>query len=270
MIIEGIVFQNIVETFNYILTVKIPVELRKWIRYYKIDCLGTILKRQNEFINIYNRTLSRCRQITNKAHDYRNRFELGKKIKIGREALLKNHAKGLLKSKKLLELRSGPYTVAKQITNTTYEIVHNSTEQKQVVHRNQVAEYFPKEEELEKLVQDYSFNYGGSQASYNRFNQYSINRFNLQTVEKPEYMRWPIINNASNQDEQITSPEPVEYSTTVNTCRSAPNSPYKTNRNNSESTLHIRNLFTPQSSPQSTTSNSHTFSPVLSSRTPIQ
>ena len=52
-------------------------------------------------------------------------------------------------------------------------------------------------------------------------------------------------------------------STTVNTCRSVPNSPYKTNRD--DSTLHIRNLFSPQSSSQSTTSNSHTFSPIISS-----
>ena len=76
-------------------------------------------------------------------------------------------------------------------------------------------------------------------------------------------MPWPIINNANNQVEQITSPQPVEYSTTVNTCRSAPNSPYKTNRN--DSTLHIRDLFSPQSSSQITKSNSHTFSPIISS-----
>ena len=78
-------------------------------------------------------------------------------------------------------------------------------------------------------------------------------------------MPWPIINNAINQAEQITSPQPVEYSTTVNTCWSAPNSPYKTNRNDNESTLHIRNLFSPQNNSQSTTFNSHTFSPIISS-----
>ena len=224
---------------------------------------STILQRENEFKNIYSKTYTRCRQIKNKAHEYRNRFKLGKPIKIGRKALLENHAKGLLKSKKLLELRSGPYTVTKQITNTTYEIVHDTTEQKKVVHRNHLVEYFPKEQEIDKLAQDYSTNYDESQAYYDRFNQHSINRFNHQTIDNPEYMPWPIINNAKNQAEQITSPQPVEYSTTVNTCRSAPNSPYKTNRN--DSTLHIRNLFSPQSSSQSTTSNSHTFSPIISS-----
>ena len=84
---------------------------------------------------------------------------MGKQIKIGRKVLLENHAKGLLKSKKLLELRSGPYTVTKQITNNTYKIVHDSTEQKKVVHRNHLVEYFPKEQEIDKLVQDCSAKY---------------------------------------------------------------------------------------------------------------
>ena len=227
---------------------------------------STILQRENEFKNIYSKTCTRCRQITNKAPEYRNSFKLGKPIKIGPKVLLENQAKGLLKSKKLRELRSGPCTVTKQITNT-FEIVHDSTEQK-VVHRNHLVEYFPKEQEIDKL-EDYSTNYDDSKAYYDRCNQYSINRFNHQTIDNPEYMPWPIFNNANNQAEKMTSPQPVEYSTTISTCRSAPNSPYKTNRNDSESILHIRNLFTPQSSSQSTTSNSHTFSRIISS-TPTQ
>ena len=114
------------------------------------------------------------------------------------------------------------------------------------MHRIYLVEYFFTEQEIDELVQVYSTKNGDSHAYYDRFNQYSINRFNHQTIDNPEYMLWPIINNANNQVEQITSPQPIEYSTTVNTCRSAPNSPYKTNRNDSESTLHIRNLFTPK------------------------
>ena len=96
---------------------------------------------------------------------------MGEPIKIGRKVLLENRAKRLLKSKKLLELRSGPDTVTKQITNTTYEVVHETTEQKKVVHRNHLVEYFPKEQEIDKLVQDYSTNYDDSQDYYDRFNQ---------------------------------------------------------------------------------------------------
>ena len=132
------------------------------------------------------------------------------------------------------------------------------------MNRNHLVEYCLKEQEIDKLVQDYNSKYDDSQAYYDRFNQYSINRFNHKTIDNPEFTPWPINNNANNQAEQITSPQPVEYSTTVNTCRSALKSPYKTNRNDSEGTLLKRNLFIPQSISQSTTCNSHTFSTIIS------
>ena len=194
----------------------------KLLQYRKFS---TILQRENEIKNIYSKLYTRCRQITNEALEYRNRFKLGKPIQIDRRVLLEKHAKGLLKSEKLLDLRCGPYTVTKQITNTTNEIVHDSTEQKKVVHRNHLVQNFPKEQVVDKLVQDYTTNYDDSPACYDRFNQYSINRFIHQTIDNPEDMPWPILNNANNQAEQITSPQPVEYSITVNTCWSAPRSP---------------------------------------------
>ena len=130
---------------------------------------------------------------------------MGKPIKIGRKVLLENHAKDLLKTQNLLELRSGPYTVTKQINNTTYEIFHDLTEQRKLVHRNNLVEYFPKKQEIDKLVQYYNTNYDDSQAFYDRFNQYTINKFNHQTIDNTELMPLPIINNANNQAEQITS-----------------------------------------------------------------
>ena len=36
-----------------------------------------LLKRESEFKRIYSSTCQRCRQITSKAHEYRNRFKLG-------------------------------------------------------------------------------------------------------------------------------------------------------------------------------------------------
>ena len=38
---------------------------------------STTLQRENEIKNLYSKTYTRCRQITNKAHEYRNRFKLG-------------------------------------------------------------------------------------------------------------------------------------------------------------------------------------------------
>ena len=68
-------------------------------------------------------------------------------ISIGSKVLLENHSRSLLISKKLQSLRSGPYTVTKHITNTTYEIQGYETPQKRAVHRNHIVEYFPKERE---------------------------------------------------------------------------------------------------------------------------
>ena len=42
-----------------------------------------LLKRENEFKRIYASTYQRCRQITSKAHDHRNRFKLGRPISTG-------------------------------------------------------------------------------------------------------------------------------------------------------------------------------------------
>ena len=61
------------------------------------------------------------------------------------------------------------------------------------MHGNHLVEYLLKEQEIDKLVQDYSTKYDDSQAYYDMFNQYSINRFNHQTIDKKEYMPWSIV-----------------------------------------------------------------------------
>ena len=65
----------------------------------------------------------------------------------GRKVLLENHSKGLLKSKNLEELRSGPYAVLRMLTNTTYEIQHDKTNEKKTAHRNPIVPYLPKDRE---------------------------------------------------------------------------------------------------------------------------
>ena len=62
---------------------------------------NAVLQRETDFKNIYCNTYTRCRQVTNKAHEYRNRFKLGRPISIGSKVLLENHSISLLLSKKL-------------------------------------------------------------------------------------------------------------------------------------------------------------------------
>ena len=116
-----------------------------------------LLHRENEFKRIYSSTYQRCRQITSKAHEHRNRFKLGRPIKTGQKVLLENHAADLTKSQKLKQLRIGPFTVTKQITNTTYEIRDDANpENVKITHRNHLIEYFPKEERLPPLIAKYA------------------------------------------------------------------------------------------------------------------
>ena len=57
-------------------------------------------------------------------------------------------------------------------------------------------------------------------------------------------MPWRIVNNMKNQAEQITSQQQLELSTTIHTCWSAPNIPFKTNdRYNGSTALVIQNVL---------------------------
>ena len=128
-----------------------------------INCLlqpqlfDELLKRENEFKRIYSSTYQRCRQNTSKAHEHRNRFKLGRPMSTGQKVFSENHAQDLMRSQKLNPLRVGPFTVTKQITNTTYEIREDANPYNvKTTHRNHLIEYFPKEERLPPLITNYA------------------------------------------------------------------------------------------------------------------
>ena len=69
---------------------------------------------------------------------------------------LENHAQDLTKSQKLKQLRVGPFTVTKQITNSTYEKREDATPDKvKTTLRNHLIEDFAKEERLPPLITNY-------------------------------------------------------------------------------------------------------------------
>ena len=128
---------------------------------HAVDCPDTSnhdeMKRENEFKRIYSSTNQRCRQIMSKAREHRKRFKLGRPISTGRKVFLENNAQDLTKSQKLRQLRVGPFTVTKQITNTTYEIREDSyPDNVKTTHRNHLIEYLPKEERLPPLITNYA------------------------------------------------------------------------------------------------------------------
>ena len=157
---------------------------------YAVDCPDTPnhdkLQREDEFKQNFSPTYQRCRLITSKAHELKSvsvlgpiqrrlvwplrkedtqnreafhifRYKLGRPISTGQKVFLENHAQDLTRSQKMKQLRVGPFTVTKQITNTTYEIREDANpDNLKTTHRNHLIEYFPKEERLPPLITNYA------------------------------------------------------------------------------------------------------------------
>ena len=153
-----------------------------------------MLKRENTFKTIYSNTYTKRRRTKNKAHKYRKRFKLGKPIPEGRKVLLESHSKELLKTKKLQKLRSGPYTVQRMLTNTTYEIKHDKTNEKKNVHRNHIEPYYPrKEEKIQELVENYAVP-DDTDDYYTHYNKHNIARSSAHRgAQHIAIAQWPLV-----------------------------------------------------------------------------
>ena len=115
-----------------------------------------LLERERDFKRIYSATFERCREQTARSHAYRNRFKLGQHLEIGQKVLYENHRQDLSKSQKLQQRRLGPFTVTKRITYTTYQIQDDKDPTiLKTVQRNHLVEYYPKEETLPPMIEEY-------------------------------------------------------------------------------------------------------------------
>ena len=98
----------------------------------------------------------RCREQTARSHAYRNCFKLGQHLEIGQKVLYENHRQDFSNSRKLQQRRLGPFTVTKRVTNTTYQIQDDKDPTIfKAVHRNHLVEYYPKEETLPPMIEEY-------------------------------------------------------------------------------------------------------------------
>ena len=70
--------------------------------------------------------------------------------------MYENHQQDLSKNQKLQQRRLGPFRVTKWITNTTYQIQDDKDPTLfKTVHRNHLVEYYPKEESLPPMIEEY-------------------------------------------------------------------------------------------------------------------
>ena len=115
-----------------------------------------LLERESDFKRIYSASFERCREQTARSHAYRNRFKLGQHLEIRQKVLYENYRQDLTKSQKLQQRRLGHFTVTKRVTNTTFQIQDdNDPTILKTVHRNHLVEYYPKEETLPPMIENY-------------------------------------------------------------------------------------------------------------------
>ena len=95
----------------------------------------------------------------------------------------------------------GPFTVTKRITNTTYQITEDQNpENLRTVHRNHLIEYFPKEETLPPLIEEYTTPHSGDTNFYSSFVKGRIEKLN---VSEPQTLGDLCILPIRNQRDQI-------------------------------------------------------------------
>ena len=115
-----------------------------------------LLERERDFERIYSATFERCREQTARSHAYRNRFKLGQHLDIGQKVLFENQRQDLSRSQKFQQRRLGPFRVTKRVTNTSYQIQDDKDPTIfKTVHRNHLVEYYPKEETLPPMIEEY-------------------------------------------------------------------------------------------------------------------
>ena len=81
----------------------------------------------------------------------------------------------------------GPFTVTKRVTSTTYQIQDDKDPSLiKTVHRNHLVEYYPKEESLPAMIEDYVPHDQRPVDFYERFLEQRIKKLNRFTVPPAE------------------------------------------------------------------------------------
>ena len=137
------------------------------------------LERERDFKRIYSATFERCPEQTARSLAYRNRFKLGHHLELVQKFLYDNHRQELSKSQKLQQHRLEHFTVTKRITSTTYQIQDDQDPTiVKTVHRNHLVEYFPKEESLPAMIEEYIPSDKRHDDFYERFMERRIQKLN--------------------------------------------------------------------------------------------
>ena len=108
--------------------------------------------------------------------------------------MYENHRQDSSKSQKLQQRRLGPFTVTKRITNTTYQIRDDKDPTiLKTVNRNHLVEYYPKEESLPLMIEEYVPSDTHRDDSYERFKERRVQQLNNpKETTKDDSIPFPI------------------------------------------------------------------------------
>ena len=141
-----------------------------------------LLDRERDFKRSYSSTFEQCREQTARSHAYRSRYKLGYLLAVGQKTLYEKHRQDLSKSQKLQQRRLGPFTVTKRVTSTTYQIRDDKDPSiTKSVHRNHLVEYYPKEESLPAMIEEYLPHDQRRDDFYERFLEQRVGKLNSFT-----------------------------------------------------------------------------------------
>ena len=106
---------------------------------------------------------------------------------VGQKVLYENHRQDLSKSQKLQQRRLGPFTVTKRVTSPTYQIQDDKDPSViKTVHRNHLVEYYPKEESLPAMIEEYVPHDQRHDDFFERFLEQRMGKLNNFTVPSAE------------------------------------------------------------------------------------
>ena len=125
-------------------------------KVFRPQFFQALLDRERDYKRIYSSTFDRCREQTARSHADRNRFKLGHHLDVGQNVLYANHRQDLSKNQKLQQRRLGSFTVTKGVTSTTYQTQDDKDpSMTKTVHRNHLVEFYPTEESIPAMIEEY-------------------------------------------------------------------------------------------------------------------
>ena len=119
---------------------------------------------------------------------------MARHLEIGQKVLNENHKQDVRRSQKLQQRRLGPFTFTRRITNTTFQIQDDKDPTViKTDRRNHLVEYYPKEESLPTMIEEFIPSDHQNDNFYERFMEQRTRDLNIPSrIEEHDSFPFPI------------------------------------------------------------------------------